>query len=142
MKTPFKHVGSVSHGTLRPEDLVPTFAILLYKLDPEHFPERHPVDLEEEVEWLIDRLNDYAPPYFYFGAHPGDGSDFGFWFDEESFEQAVADGEIVKLAGLPDFERIRDDYGEWNGVFYVAVISDHGNISLYDLDGEELWAIV
>tara|TARA_Y100000310_G_scaffold275814_1_gene292541 strand:+ start:92 stop:355 length:264 start_codon:yes stop_codon:yes gene_type:complete len=33
------------------------------------------MDLEE----LCDVLNDLAPGDHYFGAHEGDGSDFGFW---------------------------------------------------------------
>lgn len=31
------------------------------------------------LEALFDRLEDLAPEGYTFGAHPGDGSDFGFW---------------------------------------------------------------
>ena len=36
-------------------------------------------DAAEDVNTLIDILGEYAPPGHYFGAHEGDGSDFGFW---------------------------------------------------------------
>ena len=36
-------------------------------------------------EDLIDALNDFAPPGDYFGAHPGDGSDFGYWENEYEY---------------------------------------------------------
>lgn len=32
---------------------------------------------------LFDTLNDIAPDGCYFGAHPGNGSDMGFWLTEE-----------------------------------------------------------
>jgi len=41
---------------------------------------------ETDLEWLFDTLNSYAPDGFYFGAHHGDGADFGFWLNEEGGE--------------------------------------------------------
>ena len=82
-------------------------------------------------EDLMNRLNDYAPPYFYFGAHPGDGSDFGFWM-----------GELEDFDGLrvSDTSEVPADYsGE------VLHVNDHGNVTLYSSDCgtlTEVWACV
>lgn len=95
--------GTVIHRTLRSQDLLPTFWELYQKRgnewDVASFRDRltaegyelavgddeHPYwdDANETVNDLIDRLNATAPEGFYFGAHPGDGSDFGFWQNEE-----------------------------------------------------------
>ncbi len=91
------HVGlnaSVSHGTMRRQDLIPTFMEVL-KETPEYVQLMQLVPchaLENEyAEWwnsedairllesLFDTLNDYAPEGYYFGAYPGDESDYGFW---------------------------------------------------------------
>jgi len=85
---------SVSHGTLRDEDLIPAFEGILDIAGVEYdrpvavdkLLEGQPLtDHEaEEVscylnETLFDLLNDITPEGTCFGAHPGDGSDFGFW---------------------------------------------------------------
>ena len=82
-------LGSVSTGTLRTEDLLPVFVEIATNLgirimdgagdhllshDPGH---RDYVDIDD----LIGYINNACPPFVYFGAHPGDGADFGFWLD-------------------------------------------------------------
>ena len=97
---------SVSHGTLRNQDLIPAFLDAVSFLAPAVYEQMtmgmHPCvpqyaweddDHEwwytESAYWVLEQLdetlNDYAPDGFYFGAHEGDGSDFGFWrlIDEE-----------------------------------------------------------
>ncbi len=109
------HEGTVSHDTLRSEDLIVTFFTLLMELDPstanqltdgsDPNDERVlslltikgsttlPDDLAEHatemVIWLTDALNDAGAPHgFRFGTIEGDGSDYGFWRTDEDEDEA------------------------------------------------------
>ena len=96
------HTGTVSHGTMRPQDLIPSFLDVLAEVAPAEyqqmmipgcgFPAVPSYALEDDdsewwdsdaaswiLECLFDALNDHAPDGHYFGAHEGDGSDYGFW---------------------------------------------------------------
>lgn len=83
----FKFFGSVSSGTMRREDLIPTFEKVLEILSPASHTGDYDCDVDnlsdgEKVDYLIEldsELNSFAPTGYYFGAHPGDGADFGFW---------------------------------------------------------------
>ena len=102
---------SVSHATMRNEDLIPTFVSVLFKLNPskvrnlwksdenllqalcdknaeiETSKEYWESDDATEVcEWLFDSLNAESPNGFYFGSHIGDGSDYGFWRNDDDDE--------------------------------------------------------
>ena len=105
-------LGTVIHGTLRSEDLLPAFLFALEDSgspkaarfnaelielgfgysqcgvagmgNREEWPEGFDDDAAQEIiADMMDALNDIAPDGYYFGAHPGDGSDFGFWECEE-----------------------------------------------------------
>lgn len=94
---------TVSRATLRNQDLIPAFLNALAHLDPPVY-EQMTMGIREETaqygeelwedddsEWwytesaywvleqLIDSLDACSPDGYYFGAHEGDGSDFGFW---------------------------------------------------------------
>jgi len=148
-------LGTVIHGTLRTEDLVPAFLEELKTLDPDraaYYVERIPAEALEDpdhiwwqtgeamwmLEELFDILNEYAPPFCYFGALEGDGSDFGFWIDRYAFEEAVEYGEILRVSELPD--------NAPEGYEYVAVVDDHGGVTLYQRswDGKlhEVWSVI
>lgn len=91
---------TVSRATLRNQDLIPAFLNALAHLDPPVYEQMtmgiHPAVPQyawedDDSEWwytesaywvleqLIDSLDACAPDGYYFGAHEGDGSDFGFW---------------------------------------------------------------
>jgi hypothetical protein len=89
---------TIIRGTHRPQDLIPAFmdviqdtaeyTAILFSTPPvcsdptaEDWDERW---VDEETLWFLneelwDTLSLYAPEGYYFGAHEGDGSDFGYW---------------------------------------------------------------
>jgi hypothetical protein len=106
-------IGTVVWGTMRPEDLIPVFYETLEELDPDgaaawiaywkefaplvhgdaedfiamNFDDLDPDLVNGALEDLFDELNKLAPEGCYFGSHPGDGSDYGFWPAEDQQEE-------------------------------------------------------
>lgn len=95
---------TVIRATLRPFDLFPTFLEVI-KDTPEHdaIMTNNPILTsaftdEENIFWdsdectyvmedIFNSLNLYAPDGYFFSAHEGDGSDFGYWeYNEEDDE--------------------------------------------------------
>lgn len=131
-----------------------------YFSQPEHFPERDSlnnligeaqdcfsedgddVDLDKEhiAEELVnesfpDAFQMFCKPYCYFGAHPGDGADIGFWPPEIHDVK-----EQVEFVSSREQEYPDDDFsGEW------LHVNDHGNCTLYLRENgqdRELWSVV
>lgn len=140
----YASLGSISHGTLRIEDLLKTFSAELARLvypQPRGFARgsfysrkslnesanrtakilRKGSDAakHEQLNVLIVALDFFAPPYCRFGAHPGDGSDFGFWFDDKDFDRNF---EGLRVSGLEEIPR------SYTGE--VAIVNDHGNLTI------------
>ena len=171
-------IGSISSGTMRPEDLIPLFTseleyrlkhgptvsratrkahtALVREINARILDEREFEDIDlgiegmadYDLESLFDALDAYAAPKFYFGAHPGNGSDYGYWLSETWDEDFVP---VIDLQneGWPGYSagiKVSDlaDVPAWfRGE--VAVISDHGNVTLYVKTARtlrEVWSIV
>ena len=157
-------IGSVSHGTMRKEDLIPCFLDIAKELGGETellltIQERIDFNEDEDnsynyyksdesdydLDELFDALQEFAPPYFYFGSHPGDGADYGYWLIDDVVQQVKDDGGYTTDDIGKTIEEIKAEYS--GGTFEILDVNDHGNISLYtyDLDKNEtteVWAIV
>jgi hypothetical protein len=144
-------IGSISEGTLRTEDLIDCFsnelsALLLAGMSPtgamaegwrQSFEtlvseadklSEFDSDYADEILFeLQEALEAFAPPYCYFGAHEGDGADFGYWPALDSVRELplVQDGDEARARG-------EDCYS----------VNDHGNITVYGGDGCVLWGCV
>ena len=96
MAQTFQFAGTVSSGTLRFQDLLPSCLDALKGLDRAAYidfqcdwptemkaisqdADIEPEQSSEMLDDLFNRLNESAPEGFYFGSHEGDGADFGFW---------------------------------------------------------------
>lgn len=88
-------LGTISHGTLRTIDLWHAFFEELCRVAPDTewqtaFADSNGEPLakdEDTLMWdvdnFVDMLNELAPEGVYFGAHIGDGADFGWWPDND-----------------------------------------------------------
>ena len=91
-------------------------------------------DASEDLQELFDALHCYSPEGFYFGSHPGDGADYGWWLSE-SFTEDFDGLRVDDLSDVP-----RDYFGS------ILLVNDHGNLSLYTRARNyrltEQWSIV
>lgn len=172
-------IGSISSGTMREEDLIPDFCYELNRLArqtgilnrKERAAHRKLVrEIESRMEsedyygsadssddlneTLFNALDEYAAPYFYFGAHPGDGADYGFWLSEdwdEDFREVEQSPCACGCVGVCKHEppmglKVSDtaEVPKWyRGE--VAHVNDHGNVTLYVQNSRglrEIWGVV
>lgn len=176
--------GSISSGSLRPEDVVPELlwtlehrtdkrgAVKARKLRREWEAQEGREDREvEDAIWqeAIEALETYAPPFCYVGAIEGDGADIGVWLSEDALAEAIREGEVwperdcdCQVADVEPWfagKHIRGEHWKLDpldprqrghhlgecasrmpkGASFRLVTSDHGNQTLYDRKGREVW---
>lgn len=78
-------------------------------------------DKEDEAAELMDKIQEalsahFSKPYCFFGAHYGDGSDFGFWPDQDVIE------ELPTVADSDEAEALGED---------CKTVNDHGNVTVW-----------
>jgi len=83
-------------------------------------------------ETLFDALNELCPPFVYFGTHKGDGADFGFWVDWDRLNEARQN---IGMASESDEEILKEDN-------VIVQVSDHGNVTVMDMERNVLWSVV
>jgi hypothetical protein len=159
-------IGSISSGTMREDQLIPIFmcklddqlrsrhvkisqadrkrlTVLYRDIDKRSAAEDYydTDDASDDLNDLFDALNIFAGPYFYFGAHPGNGADYGYWLSEswdEDFQNHYTGNDApLKVNDISEIPRA------FRG--HVAVVNDHGNVTLYDKTSRslrEIWSIV
>ncbi len=130
-------LGSISTGTLRTEDLLEAFASTLQQFNRTHPLLGEYLDIHANDAWDSDKaadllnegffnaLQEICPPFVYFGTLEGDGSDFGFWPNYDGMTEANIDG-------LDEFQA--DEV--------IVQYSDHGNVTVMDLERNEIWSVV
>jgi hypothetical protein len=153
-------LGSISTGTLKTEDLIHTFTDTLEALSPNGrwhggshtelisdgklaiIPDTEQFDTDYEVlNDIQDALNELCPPFVYFGTLEGDGADFGFWPDMETVNEIV----LNACKDNPDYATY--DVLDGDGVHcpddgVIIQVSDHGNVTVMDMQRNVLWSVV
>ena len=131
-------LGSISTGTLRTEDLLEAFhSTIAASGTPPALAEDgyidggEPYSAGELLEVYTEQLESLCPPFVYFGTLEGDGADFGFWPDIETIQEIVNIAECDASQGIscPD-----------DGV--IVQVSDHGNVTVMDMERNVLWSVV
>lgn len=157
-------IGSISEGTLRPEDLIDRYLdelerIVLSRKErgrvrsirasydaaigntrSEYWNDIASEDLQE----LSEMMENHCPDYSYFGTSEGDGASFGIWPSIDSLED-----DAIEHSRYLDPRDPRSRYAsvlkmaagdEFPSarkatVSHIMEVSDHGNVTLYRRSG-------
>ena len=135
-------IGSISSGTMDERDLIPIFIFTLRELGhndggldeiEERIEREGYYDSEDAIydlnEYLWEALNEHSPPFCYFGSHPGDGVDYGFWPFEDLLLGYDTDDYYEDVLRVADLSEVPND-----ATGYVLLVNDHGNATLYEVE--------
>lgn len=115
-------------------------AVAGVRADPDHISFEQMSNAADMLEFMIETLNSFAPPYCFFGAHKHDGADYGFWVQWDAIEDDAHGcyASVVKVAAGNPWPKLSPD------VEYVMEINDHGNAALFSaaVPDTELWSMV
>ena len=133
-------LGSISTGTLKIDDLLEATATTLNNLGSTVTTDTHTWEYDDEMLLSIymEALNELCPPFVYFGTHPGDGADFGFWPDmdrlneELHFASNVCGDKLIRDCAC-------DDENCDDGI--LVNVSDHGNVTVMDMERNVIWSV-
>jgi len=154
-------LGSISHGTLRTQDLLPAFLETLTArggkvpddlecgthIEYLNWPSRDTTASDdddkfwgsEEAMWDMDALTGalqtLCPPFVYFGTLEGDGSDFGFWADMETLNDALDPTSCLSHQQSNGEYVLQDEN-------VIVQVSDHGNVTVMDMERNVIWSVV
>ncbi len=140
--TPFQ-LGSISIGTLRLEDLTNNFGCALEQFQGITIPAGidgyqdggEEYTQSELLQMYTELLESVCPPFVYFGAHSGDGADFGFWVDWDDLDEAI------RLAS--NYQGKNVEQGLWLSDDTVFVHQNALGTTVGDAaDGRILWSTV
>jgi hypothetical protein len=159
-------LGTISEGTLRPEDLIPAYISVLEDLRltkaerAQLFSiQRRTKIYERDDDWTLDQasydlddlisiIENHLPDYSYFGSLEGDGACFGVWAtipdsdDDQVFRRNDTPPSSMNQSWQSTDEGTR--YRKGNYPYWLHV-NDHGNATLYRRAGNrwiEVWGIV
>ena len=155
-------LGSISSGTLRTEDLQESFAHAIKRLtEAPHYEQLAWLAIEDGsldmVDELQEALNELCPPFVYFGTHPPKdcdcdglhgshwsncasktyGADFGFWPDHDALQDATSHAYANHAITVPV-----SDTREFEAEGAIVQVSDHGNVTVMDMERNVLWSVV
>lgn len=155
-------IGTISEGTLRPEDLIPAYlsaldGLRLTKAERATVREIRRKELGDgtptndsqmgdsdelgyDVDELTQILESHVPDYCYFGTTEGDGACFGVWVDHDSVASEVQSyGHRGLYSTQEEVLQAHPDSS------HVMEVNDHGNATLYRRAGNrwiEVWSVV
>ena len=137
-------LGSISHGTLRTQDLLEAFANTLQQFNRTHPLLGEYLDIHANDAWDSDKaadllnegffnaLQEICPPFVHFGTLEGDGADFGFWPYMDGLRDATGDGSFEQVFG----EHELSEHG------IILNVTDHSEFVVMDLERNVIWSVV